>query len=227
MFTNGSLLNLCISFLRTSYQNYVIITSQRLTKFITMLLENQTDLITFLSRDSKSAGQNIIKFRGAKLWKEIRENFKNKPFNSFKKQFKENLRRDYLPPGPAPRRGGAFRGCAPPNDCLCPPKRELCPHKGGLCSEEINRFGAICVQFEAKILVNTIEFVGKNCFFADFAINTDCLYGLTPALMKIREYFGRSFFLVSTSEFVEIRTFFGMKTRICANSRIVWNEDLF
>ena len=49
----------------------------------------------FLPRVSKSAGQNKIDFRGAKLWKEISENLKNKPFNSFKKQFKENLLRDY------------------------------------------------------------------------------------------------------------------------------------
>ena len=34
-------------------------------------------------------------------------------------------------------------------------------------------------------------------------------------------------FLVFTSEVVEIRTVFGMKTRICGNSRIVWNGDLF
>ena len=47
MFTNWSLLNLCISFLRISFQNYVIITFQQLTKFIIMQLENQADLITF------------------------------------------------------------------------------------------------------------------------------------------------------------------------------------
>ena len=49
----------------------------------------------FLLRVSKSAGQNEIEFRGAKLWKEISKNSKNKPFNSFKKQCKENLLRDY------------------------------------------------------------------------------------------------------------------------------------
>ena len=47
MFTNWSWLNLCISFLRISYQNYVIITSQQLTKFMIMQLENQADQITF------------------------------------------------------------------------------------------------------------------------------------------------------------------------------------
>ena len=49
----------------------------------------------FLPRVSKSAGQNKIEFRGAKLWKDISENLKNKPFNSFKKQSKEYLLREY------------------------------------------------------------------------------------------------------------------------------------
>ena len=49
----------------------------------------------FSPRVFKSAGQNKIEFRGAKLWKEISENSKNKPFNSFKKQFKVNLLRGY------------------------------------------------------------------------------------------------------------------------------------
>ena len=43
----------------------------------------------FLPRVSKYAGQNKIEFRGAKLWKEICENLKNKPFNFFKKQLKK------------------------------------------------------------------------------------------------------------------------------------------
>ena len=49
----------------------------------------------FLPRVSKSAGQKKVEFRGVKLWNEISENLKNKPFNSFKKQFKENLIREY------------------------------------------------------------------------------------------------------------------------------------
>ena len=49
----------------------------------------------FLPRVSKYAEQNKIEFRGAKLWKEISENLENNPFNTFKKQFKENLLRDY------------------------------------------------------------------------------------------------------------------------------------
>ena len=49
----------------------------------------------FLPRVSKSAGQKKIEFRSVKLWNEISENFKNKPFNSFKKQFKGNLLKEY------------------------------------------------------------------------------------------------------------------------------------
>ena len=49
----------------------------------------------FLPRVSKSAGQKKVEFRGVKLWNDISENLKNKPFNSFKKQFKENLIKEY------------------------------------------------------------------------------------------------------------------------------------
>ena len=48
----------------------------------------------FLPRVSKSAGQNKIEFSGAKIWKEISENLKNKLFSSFKKHFKGNLLRN-------------------------------------------------------------------------------------------------------------------------------------
>ena len=60
-----------------------------------MQLENQADLITFYLESLNLLNKNKIEFRGAKLWKEISENLKNKPFNSFKKQFIENLQRDY------------------------------------------------------------------------------------------------------------------------------------
>ena len=51
------------------------------------------------------------------------------------------------------RHGGAYRGRAPPSDCLCPPKRKLCPPKRGLCPEEINRLGASGAQIEVQISV--------------------------------------------------------------------------
>ena len=47
MFTNWSLLTLCINFLKISYQNYLIITSQHSTKFMIKQLKNQVDLTTF------------------------------------------------------------------------------------------------------------------------------------------------------------------------------------
>ena len=49
----------------------------------------------------------------------------------------------------ARRHGGAFRGRALPNDCLCPPERKLSPAKRGLFPAEINRLGATGVQIEA------------------------------------------------------------------------------
>ena len=51
----------------------------------------------FLPRVSKLTEQNKIKFSGAKMWKKISENLKNKPFSSFKKLFKENSLRNCWP----------------------------------------------------------------------------------------------------------------------------------
>ena len=51
------------------------------------------------------------------------------------------------------RHVGAYRGRAPPTDCLCPPKRKLCPPKRGLRPEEINRLGASGAQIEVQISV--------------------------------------------------------------------------
>ena len=48
----------------------------------------------FLPWVSESTGQKKVEFRGVKLWNEISENLKNMPFNSFEKQFKENLIRE-------------------------------------------------------------------------------------------------------------------------------------
>ena len=60
------------------------------------------------------------------------------------------LCRDWARPGAT---GGAYRGRAPPTDCLCPPKRKLCPPKRGLCPEENNGLGAFGAQIEAQINV--------------------------------------------------------------------------
>ena len=48
----------------------------------------------FLPRVSESTGQKRVELWGVKLWNEISENLKNKPFNSIEKQFKENLIRE-------------------------------------------------------------------------------------------------------------------------------------
>ena len=69
--------------------------SQRLKKFMIMKPGDQANLIIFLPLVCKSAGQKKVEFRGVKMWNEISENLKNKPFNSFKKQYKENLMREY------------------------------------------------------------------------------------------------------------------------------------
>ena len=71
--------------------------------------------------------------------------------------------------GQARRHGGAFRGCAPPNDCLCPPEWKLSPPKRGLCPEEINRLGATGVQIEAQISVCDRFSAGK---FLTISVNT-------------------------------------------------------
>ena len=123
----------------------------------------------------------------------------------------------------AQRHRGAFRGRALPN-------REIVPPKRGLCPEKINRLGAIAVQFEAKILVITLEFVGKNCFFVDFAMNINCLCGLTPGFLKSCVHFARKtffFFGLHRRSRGNSHVFAQMKTRISGNSRIVWNKDLF
>ena len=50
------------------------------------------------------------------------------------------------------RHGGAYRGRAPPTDCLCPPKRKSCTPKRGLCPEEINRLGALERKSRPKLV---------------------------------------------------------------------------
>ena len=115
--------------------------------------------------------------------------------------------------GPAPR--GAFRGRAPQIIACAPPSEDCAPKK---------LTGSVLLECKSspetpKILLITLKFVSKNCFFVDFAMNTDCFCGLTPEIMKLRVYFGMKtlilfYFLLFTSEFVEIRTIFEMENRI-------------
>ena len=96
--------------------------------------------------------------------------------------------------------GGGIPGPLSPNHCLCPPKRELCPPKRELCPEQINRLDATIVTKyfvtmmllecssrpeTSRILDVTTEFVSKNNFFVDFAINTVCFDSFTPEFIKI------------------------------------------
>ena len=53
--------------------------------------------------------------------------------------------------GQTRRHGGAFRGCAPPNDCLCPPQTKIVTPQARTVPEEINRLGATGVQIEVQI----------------------------------------------------------------------------
>ena len=74
-----------------------------------------------------------------------------------------------LKSGPAP--WGAFRGCAAPNDCLCPPNKSCAPPKQGLCPEEINRLGATGVQIEAWDSQNSayrFRIYGKSNIFLGY-----------------------------------------------------------
>ena len=117
--------------------------------------------------------------------------------------------------GPAPR--GAFRGRAP-QIIACAPKKLT---------------GSVLLECKSspetpKILLIILKFVGKNCFFVDFAMTTDCFCGLTPEIMKLRVYFGRRplfYFLLFTSEIVEICTIFEMENRICESAGTFSDED--
>ena len=71
--------------------NYDFSTIERTHDYETRILSKCN---YFLPPVSESTGQKKVEFRGVKLWNEISENLKNKPFNSFEKQFKENLIRE-------------------------------------------------------------------------------------------------------------------------------------
>ena len=64
---------------------HAIMISQRLKKFMITKLGDQADLIIFLLRVTKSAGQKKIEFCGVKLWNEISENLKKQTLQFFQK----------------------------------------------------------------------------------------------------------------------------------------------
>ena len=100
-------------------------------------------------------------------------------------------------------------GAVPPNHCSCPPKQELCPPSEDCAPKKLT--GSVLLESNSrpktpKILVITPEFVGKNCFFIDFAIKTVCFCGFTPEFTKTHVYCG-----IKTS-FFGFYVFFEMKT---------------
>ena len=109
-------------------------------------------------------------------------------------------KKDFTRPGAT---GEAFRSRAPPNE-NCALSSEDCPPKkvrGSMPLECSSRPETL------KILVTTPEFVSKNCFFADFAINTHFFVVPPWKSWKFIHFFEMKtfFFSVFTQEFVEIR----------------------
>ena len=101
--------------------------------------------------------------------------------------------------GPAPR--GAFRGRAP-QIIACAPQIIACAPKKLTCSVPLECKSS---PETPKILLITLKFVSKNCFFADFAMNTDCFCGFTPEIMKLRVYFGTKTFILFFAFHLKIR----------------------
>ena len=69
-------------------------------------------------------------------------------------------------PDPAPR--GAFRGRAPPNDCLCPTKRKLCPPSEDCAPKKLTGPGLLECKLGPKLVFFTrifVIFAIKTLFF--------------------------------------------------------------
>ena len=96
----------------------------------------------------------------------------------------------YPYPGLAPR--GAFRCCAPPNDCLCPPERGLCP-------EEISWLRATGVEIEAQIDV-------CDWYFRNFCWNDTGFQDIFG--MKTFLFVGDHLFSAGKSLRISVKTFF-------------------
>ena len=114
------------------------------------------------------------------------------------------------------RYGGAFRGLAPPNECLCPPIRKLCPPKRGLCPEEINRIGAAGVQIEAEIGVWTrifVIFMDLHRILQNFGDEDLFFYFLEVTYFRAEKSFE---FLISAEKslWISVKTFFFSRSPI-------------
>ena len=86
----------------------------------------------------------------------------------------------FTPPEEQARRMGEHFGAVHlPNHCLCPPNKKCAPSKRGLCPKITGSVPLECSSGPEtpKILIINPVFVGKNSFFADFAMKT-FFYGL-------------------------------------------------
>ena len=99
--------------------------------------------------------------------------------------------------GRRPTATGGISGPCPPNHCLCPPKREMCPPSENCAPKKVT----CSVPLECssgletpKILVINPVFVGKNRFFADFAMKTFFSWSSSQNVMK-------TFFMVFSLKF--------------------------
>ena len=125
----------------------------------------------------------------------------------------------------ARRHVGAFWGCAPQITARVPQTRIVPPNRG-LCLEEINRLAATGEQFEAWDFQNTgyhSRIREQEVFFRRFCDEHRLFLWLHPIIHQNSRIFWDEdlFFLVFTSDFMEIRSFFAMGTRMCGTLRIL------
>ena len=97
----------------------------------------------------------------------------------------------------ARRYGRLSGGRAPPKSLLVPPKQELCPPSEDCAPKKLT--GSVPLKCSSraktpKILVIAQEFVGKNSFFADFAVKT-FFFGFTPESVEFHKYFAMKTFV--------------------------------
>ena len=118
-------------------------------------------------------------------------------------------------------------GPCPPKSLLLPPQITVCAPKTRTVPPQARFVPRRNEQFEAKILVITLEFASKNFFFGRLCDKYRLFFN------KIRKYFWKLlcyFFVFFGGLHLRISgnlDFFWMKTRICGNSRAFWDKDLF
>ena len=119
--------------------------------------------------------------------------------------------------------GGAFRGRALPNHCLCPPNKNCTPSED--CDPK-KVTGSVSLECSSrpetlKILIITREFVSKNRFVVDSAVKIFFIYlsfGLHTRIREqepiLRGFCGEALFSLHTLEFRE--------SKFLCPPKIVW-----